>query len=263
MNGGLKSVKKNQIAAQLYTLRDYTQTAEDLDRTLGRVAAIGYRAVQVSGIGPIEPARVKALADRHGLAICATHVPYARLKDDLEAVVAEHRLWNCRYAGLGMIPRHYYEAGCEGFEAFAKEMAGIAAKLHDAGLQFVYHNHKLEFERFGDSTGMDLLLRGTDPRTFHFELDTYWVQAGGGDPAAWIRKLDGRMKVVHLKDMAIVKDEQVFAELGEGNLNWDAILDACRAIGMEWYVVEQDVCRRDPFESLAISWRFLSARAED
>lgn len=141
-------------------------------------------------------------------------------------------------------------------------MSEPAKKLRDAGLQFVYHNHKLEFERYDGRTAMDLLLEETDPDAFHFELDTYWAQAGGADPAAWVRKLDGRMKVVHLKDMAIVQDAQHFAEIGEGNMNWDAILDACRAIGMEWYIVEQDVCRRDPFESLAISWQYLAARAD-
>ncbi|WP_231571708.1 sugar phosphate isomerase/epimerase family protein [Gordoniibacillus kamchatkensis] len=70
-----------------------------------------------------------------------------------------------------------------------------------------------------------------------------------------------RMKVVHLKDMAIVGDQQVFAEIGEGNLNWPAILEACEETGVEWYVVEQDVCRRDPFESLAISYRALAKLA--
>lgn len=255
-------MKKEQIAAQLYTLREFTKTAEDLDLTLQRVAEIGYTAVQLSAIGPIDPREVKASADRHGLSICATHVPYARLLGDLDAVIAEHKLWNCRYVGLGMIPRHYAEAGREGYEAFIREMSEPARKLRDAGLQFVYHNHKLEFEKYGGRTAMDLLLAETDPLDFHFELDTYWAQAGGADPAAWIRKLDGRMKVVHLKDMAIYEDEQHFAELGEGNMNWDAILDACRAVGMEWYIVEQDVCRRDPFESLAVSWKYLAARAD-
>jgi len=255
-------VRKEQIAAQLYTLREYTRTAEELDRALARVAAIGYAAVQVSAIGPIDPREVKASADRHGLAICATHVPYARLVDDLDAVIAEHRLWNCRYVGLGMMPRQYLAAGIEGLRAFIREVSEAAKRLRDAGLQFVYHNHRMEFAKFGGRTALELLMEETDPDAFHFELDTYWAQAGGADPAAWIRRLDGRMKVVHLKDMAVVGDEPHFAEIGEGNMNWDAILDACRAVGMEWYVVEQDVCRRDPFESLAISWRYLAERAE-
>jgi sugar phosphate isomerase/epimerase len=91
-------------------------------------------------------------------------------------------------------------------------------------------------------------------RDVWWEIDTYWIVHGGGDPAAWIRKVDGRIPCVHLKDMAItLKREQLMAEIGEGNLNWPLILQACRDAGVEWYLVEQDICQRDPFESLKIS----------
>jgi sugar phosphate isomerase/epimerase len=43
--------------------------------------------------------------------------------------------------------------------------------------------------------------------------------------------------------------------VGEGNLNWPAILRACRQAGVEWHIIEQDICQRDPFESLEISLR--------
>jgi len=86
---------------------------------------------------------------------------------------------------------------------------------------------------------------------------------GGGDPAAWIRRVKDRMPVVHLKDMAVVTEgwnvQQVMAEIGEGNLNWPEILSACREANVEWYAVEQDVCQRDPFESLQISYQNLKA----
>ena len=101
---------------------------------------------------------------------------------------------------------------------------------------------------------MELLLNETDPKEFEFEIDTYWVQAGGANPVNWIEKVEGRMGVVHLKDMAIVDDRQVFAEVGEGNLDWLEILKACNKIGVKWYAIEQDTCLRDPFESLAISY---------
>ena len=109
---------------------------------------------------------------------------------------------------------------------------------------------------------MDILLEKSDPKYFDFELDTYWIQAGGADPVEWIRKVEGRMEVIHLKDMAILDNEQVFAEIGEGNLDWPRIFQACRDIGVKWYAVEQDSCLRDPFESLAISFRYI-AGSED
>jgi len=106
-------------------------------------------------------------------------------------------------------------------------------------------------------TGMDVLLNETDSEAVGFELDLYWVQAGGGSPFDWVRKVAGRMQVIHLKDMAIVSRAPVFAEVGEGNMDYDGIIEACHENGVEWYVVEQDVCRRDPFESLEISLRNL------
>ncbi|OME02501.1 xylose isomerase [Paenibacillus odorifer] len=249
-------MNRSTIAAQMYTLRDFTKTAEDLRSTFQKVSAMGYEAIQISGIGPIDPKLVKEYADEAGLAICATHVSWDRLVNDLDALAAEHKLWNCKNIGLGSLPEKF-RTGQEGYREFAKLMSGIAVTLkeqHD--LQFVYHNHDFEFERFDGLTGMEILLTESDPAV-GFELDLYWVQAGGGSPAEWIRKVAGRMQVVHLKDMAIVNRKQIFAEIGEGNMDYKEIINVCRETGVEWFVVEQDVCRRDPFESLEISLRYL------
>ncbi|MFC6227440.1 sugar phosphate isomerase/epimerase family protein [Paenibacillus allorhizosphaerae] len=247
-----------RLAAQLYTLRDYLKTPEDIATTLKKVKQIGYNAVQVSGVGPIDNQALKELADQEGLTICATHIGYGDLTDKLDEVIAKHKLWGCQYVGLGGLPGEYRKSA-EGYSDFAKIASDIGRKLKAEGLTFIYHNHSFEFAKFGDRTGMDILFEETDPAAVDFELDVYWVQAGGADPAEWIRKVNGRMKVVHLKDMAVTGDrEQRFAEVGEGNMNFARILDACREIGVEWGAVEQDqTYGRDPFESLAISFNNL------
>ena len=100
----------------------------------------------------------------------------------------------------------------------------------------------------------------SDPKYFNSEIDTYWVQHGGGDPAAWIRGLKGRAYLVHFKDMAINGHEARYAERGEGNMNWPAILDACKEAGTQWHIVEQDrTYELDPFDSLGISLKNLKA----
>lgn len=247
----------NTIAAQMYTLREFTKTPEGLRESFRKVKEIGYKAVQVSGIGPIDPQLVKEYADESGLAICATHVPWNRMVNDLEALAAEHKLWNCKYIGLGSLPAEY-QTSQEGYRSFVRQASDIARTLKEKhGLQFIYHNHDFEFERYDGVTGMDVLINESDAEVLGFELDLYWVQAGGGSPVNWVRKVEGRMKVVHLKDMAIVERKPAFAEIGEGNMNYPDIIEACRETGVEWYVVEQDVCRRDPFESLAISLNYL------
>ncbi len=247
------------IGAQLYTVREFTKTPADIARTLHKVRAIGYEAVQLSALGPIDTAELKRILDGEGLTVAATHVAWNRLRDETQAVIDEHHLLGCRYVAIGSMPGEYRSAGAEGYARFAREASELGRRLKQAGLVFGYHNHSFELERFNGRTGLEILYSESDPEAFTAEIDTYWIQHGGGDPADWIRRLKGRIPLVHLKDMAIRGREQLMAEVGEGNLNWPAILAACREAGVVWYLVEQDICQRDPFESLAISLRNLKA----
>ncbi|MFW6007150.1 MAG: sugar phosphate isomerase/epimerase family protein [Halanaerobiales bacterium] len=241
-----------KIAAQLYTLREHLETPEDVEKSLKKVKAMGYNAVQVSGLGPIDPERLKKIVNKNDLKICATHVSYDRLQNELDEIIKEHKLWDCKYVGLGAMPQEYSDSEA-GFKKFAKNASEIARNLKKSGLQFIYHNHNFEFAKFGDKIGLEILYEETDSEVFDFEIDTYWVQAGGGDPVKWIKKMKDRMKVVHFKDMTVEGWKPIMAEVGEGNLNWSAIIEACDNIGVEWCAVEQDECQRSPFESLEIS----------
>lgn len=127
-------------------------------------------------------------------------------------------------------------------------------------MDFSYHNHSHEFAKYGGKTWFQMMVDQSTPEQLKLEIDTYWVQHGGGDPAAWIRMLKGRMFLVHFKDFRIQDGEQRFAEIGEGNLNWPNILEACKTTGVEWYIVEQDNCYdRNPFDSLKISFDNMRA----
>lgn len=243
------------IGAQLYTVRDFVKTPAEVKTAFARLQEIGYEAVQVSGVGPIEPAHLRDLADAHGLKIVATHIGYEQIVEDPQRVIAEHRLWGCRHVAIGGMPQAFRRE--EGFVRFAREASAAVRPLIDAGLTFSYHNHSFELERFGDRTGLEILYAESDPALFSAEIDTYWIQHGGGNPVTWLRRLRGRMPLVHFKDLAMVDGKQAYAEVREGNLEWPEIIAACREGGVEWYLVEQDVCRRDPFESLALSLRNL------
>ena len=103
----------------------------------------------------------------------------------------------------------------------------------------------------------------TAPANLQAEPDTYWLQFGGADPAAWCRRLAGRLPLLHLKDYGIGERDgrpQVqMREVGNGNLEWRHIINEARTSGCEWFIVEQDVCPADPFDSLAQSLRYLRA----
>ena len=132
-------------------------------------------------------------------------------------------------------------------------------KYAGSGLLLGYHNHSHEFSRYDGKPAIQILAERFSNDVW-FEVDTYWVSHGGGDPAAWIEKFTGRAHCAHLKDMLINLDRtQYMAEVGEGNLNWQRILPACQSAGVEHLLVEQDTCYRDPFESLQISLDNLKA----
>jgi sugar phosphate isomerase/epimerase len=253
---------KSVLAAQLYTVRRSIQTEDGLAESLSKIRQIGYKAIQVSGIGPISNEVVKQIADDNGLTICITHISYDQLWHHIEAVIEQHLLWQCKNVAIGSLPGEFRENE-DGYRRFAAEASQVGEKLAKHGLTFSYHNHSFEFVRFGSRTGLDIIFEESDPRYLQAELDTYWIQHGGGSPASWICKVKNRMPVVHLKDMAVVPDawnvQQVMAEVGEGNLDWPEILSACKQTGVEWYAVEQDTTPGDPFNSLAISFRNLKA----
>lgn len=183
------------------------------------------------------------------------------MRDEPQAVIDEQRILGWKYACMGLLPEQCTAEGCL---RFAREASQVARRLAESGIVLAYHNHSYELEKFSGRTALEILYEESDPAVFMGEIDTYWIQHGGGDPAAWIRRLKGRLPVVHLKDMVIRREsgwscEQLMAEVGEGNLNWPAILKACEEAGVAWYIVEQDTCQRDPFESLGISLRNLRA----
>ena len=251
---------RTQIAAQLYTLRDFTQTTEDFAQAMKRVREIGYEAVQVSGIGKdIDWADVRRICDDNGIEVAATHVSFESLRDETDRMIEQHEIIGCKYPAIGGLPNEF-RGSAEGYATFAKQANEVGRKLAAAGMAFGYHNHSFELEKYGDRTGLQIIYEESDPKYVTGEIDTYWVQHGGGDPAAWIRMLTGRMFLVHFKDFRIVSGEQRFAEVGEGNLNWPNILEACKTTGVEWYIVEQDNCYdRDPFDSLKISFDNMRA----
>ncbi|WP_322201564.1 sugar phosphate isomerase/epimerase family protein [Acutalibacter intestini] len=242
-----------KLGAQLYTLREYTQNEKDLDYSLGRVSEMGYQTVQLSAIGPIAPQRVRQLCDKHGLEIVLTHTEPGRILNDTQAVIEEHEVFGCRYIGIGMMPKKYLSP--EWLWHFADDYQEPAKKIAAAGKLLMYHNHNVEFQRFGGKLVMDVLLESFAPDELGFTLDTYWVQMGGADLYAWLEKLSGRIPCVHLKDMAVNGWEPVMAPVGEGNIDFGKVLKTLAHCGTEHILVEQDVCQGSPFDCLKQSLR--------
>ena len=248
----------SQIAAQLYTVRDFCTSAASLAETAKKLRAIGYEAAQVSGVsGDIPAPEIRRILADEGLNICATHENGDLIRSNPLAVVE-------RLKAMDVVHTAYpYPAGVDfadaaAVKAMVSDLDAAGAVLRENGCVLSYHNHGIEFIRLGDEVLMDYIARATAPENLKFELDTYWVQFGGANPVEWCKKAAGRLPVLHCKDYCFGTDNQPhFAEIGYGNLDFPAIVAAADAAGCEWFVVEQDTCPGDPFVSLEKSYRTM------
>jgi len=250
----------NQVALQLYTLRDYMKTREDVAFTLKRVVSIGYPAIQISGMpeGLYTEAEMVELCRELGLVICATHEPSDRVLAHPEQVVERLRGLDCAYTAYPF-PRDIDFGSEQSVANLIKGLHASGKTLADAGQVLTYHNHHHEFRKLNGRLILERLYDETDPRYVQGELDTYWVQFGGGDPVDWCRRLKNRLPLLHLKDYKINDDAKVtYAPIGEGNLHWPAIIEAAEEAGCLWYIVEQDTCEGDVFDSVARSLDFIN-----
>ncbi len=188
-----------QIAAQLYTVRDFIRTPADIAESLKKISKIGYRAVQVSGMGPIPESELMEILDGEGLICCATHEDSQTILSNPRAIAERLDKLNCTYAA------YPYPSGVrldtlDDVKRLAASLDAAGKTLREAGKVLTYHNHHVEFRRFDGQMMLEVLYDGTDPANLQGEIDTYWVQNGGGDPADWCARLKNRLPVIHLKD---------------------------------------------------------------
>jgi sugar phosphate isomerase/epimerase len=247
-----------RIALQLSTLRDHLKTPDEVARSFARVRQIGYQCLELAGLGPMPALEVKRLADAAGLGICASHEDPRAIVETPQQVADTLSRWGCRFA-VYPSPHVPLETLDQVF-ALADDLNRAGEVLRSRGQLLTYHNHALEFRKLQGKAILDWLYERTDPVLVHAELDTYWVQAGGADPAGYCARLSGRLPLLHLKDYAVDLDNQpVTAALGEGNLRLPTILREAESAGCEWYIVEQDAGFMDPFDAVATSLRYLEA----
>ncbi len=247
-----------QIGAQLYTVRQHCQTLDDFAQTLRRVADIGYRTVQVSGTCPYDADWLKEQLAANGLTCVLTHIPVPRLLGETAQVVADHHVFGCPNIGLGWYAFDESKPDAT-FAHFMETYPAVARGIRAGGRYFMYHNHDQEFQRTPDGKQIILekLAEEIPADVMGFTLDTFWVQAGGGDPAQWLERLSGRIPVIHLKDFAYGRK---MAVVGEGNINFGRVFEKAAAGGTQFMMVEQDDCNgEDPFACLARSYRYLKS----
>ena len=261
-----------EIGAQLYSVRSYLDTFERMDETFARLKQMGYGCVQLSG-HPEKGERgagfnveeINRLIDKHELPVRLTHVSSMRLENDLDRVIADHKAIGCSNIGIGEIPGAFNEDFAldeKNIKAFINRYESIANKIADAGLKFFYHNHHFDFCKMENGKVIIDYLLAECPH-FNFTLDTHWIQRGGASITQYIKKMQGKVECVHLKDFLLSSKktarcnrlEPMFMPVGEGVLDWKSILKEYANSGTKYAFVEQDdaVDYDNPFSQLEIS----------
>jgi sugar phosphate isomerase/epimerase len=254
-------MKLAQIAAQMYSVREFLKTPADIKKSLVKVKKIGYQAVQLSGLGPIADSELTRILNGEGLVCCATHEPSDMILNEPNKAVDHLKAIGCT-ATAYPFPRGIKLSNMREVKAFAKSLDKAGGVFHKAGLELSYHNHDIEFVRVDGKLVLDLLMELTSPDNLKLELDTYWAQAGGSNPVEICKRYKGRMPLIHIKDYGMTPERKpVFEEIGSGNLNWPELLKAAEASKSKWFIVEQDANFEggNPFKSLAMSFEFLKA----
>ena len=245
------------LGAQLFSVRKYLKTEEDLIKTFQRIKEIGYENVQLSGAAPMPAEVIREASQTSGLSIVCTHTAPDRIVNDTEQVIAEHKIFGCPVIGMGMMPTNFHGSR-EGLDAFLKQMDEPVKKILDAGLHFAYHNHAFEFDAFEDGGNVYDTMLETLPQ-WHFIMDTYWVEFAGRSAADYIRRIGtDRLVNIHFKDMAKNEARSICA-CGDGCLDFAKLFDVCRETGVQNILVEQDNAADlgDPFDEMEKSFRYL------
>ncbi len=251
-------MKLSQVAAQLYTVRDHCQTAADFAATAKKIRAIGYPAVQLSGVGPIPEDEIVAILRGEGLTLCATHEPAPVILDEPEKAIARLQALGCPITAYPF-PHGVDFSHPAHITTLVRKLDSAGAKFRAAGLTLGYHNHAIEFVKFQGAPVLDYIYAHTDPQNLVAELDTYWIHYGGGEVIDWCQKLRGRLPFIHLKDYGYTTENKpLWCEIGQGTLPFPKIIAAAEQSGCEWFIVEQDTCPADPFDSLRISFDYIA-----
>jgi len=238
------------IALQLYTVRE--ALAKDFAGVMRKIADIGYVGVEpIFNLPGTTIAEAARLFNELGLEVPSAHVPLP-LGEDKGKVLEFMATLGCKRIISGRGPDRFatmnlIKQTCDLFN----EAHAVAA---ENGLTFGIHNHWWEFEQIEGRYVYQVMLEHLDPAIF-FEIDTYWVQTAGPDPAKVVKELGPRVPSLHIKDGPAVRGEPQVA-VGDGVLDFVSIVGAAEGTA-EWLIVELDECATDMMEAVERSYQYL------
>ncbi|MGB5560058.1 MAG: sugar phosphate isomerase/epimerase [Paracoccaceae bacterium] len=241
---------------QLYSSRNFGP----LPDTLKMLGELGYK--QVEGYGGLYADlqaidKLKQDLSNNGLVMKTGHFGLDMVRDKPSRVLEITKALGMEAVFVPAIPADQRVKDAAGWAAFGRELAEVGKPYQDAGLSFGWHNHDFEFADVGgEEKPLDLILQGSDDLAL--ELDVAWVQVGGEDPITWIEKYADRIIASHIKDIAPkgeAEDEDGWADVGHGVMDWAAIMGALEQTGAKYFVMEHD----NPKDDVRFATRSIEA----
>jgi sugar phosphate isomerase/epimerase len=248
------------LGVQLYTIRKLVKD-NNLLQLLKQIRAIGYEEVELYwNLYTHSDRELASLLRRSGLTAASGHFNY----EDFVAKIPYARRLGLKWMVCPMLPKAQWGSP-ESFRRAAATFNDWGKQCQQHGMRFAFHNHNYEFQDLKGTTGYDILLKETDPELVWLEMDCYWIAQAGRDPVLLLNQLGKRVRLLHLKDRkADIPTSQVldasaehFTEVGNGTIQWRALLALAQKLGIEHYYVEQDESDKSPMDSLKISYTFL------
>ena len=255
----------SNLGVQLYTVRD--TIGANPEAVLKAIQDIGYSEVEAT-YGNLN--KIWTALKETKLKPVSIHLDtdlFFNGGAKLDAAIADVKEKGFQFIVLPYIPPAQ-RGGIETFKKLAETLNKSGEKAKAAGLTLCYHNHAFEFEPMQGTTGLDLLMKETHKDLVSLEMDVFWVSVAGHDPVVLLKKYANRVALLHLKDKAsgtaVQYNERVskatFKEVGNGTLDFPAILEAAKKTAVKNFFVEQDQTPGDPIESLRQSYKYLSGK---
>ena len=258
----------DSLGLQLWTIR--FQLEKNPQRALQAVADAGYDQVELMDV--TESEKFAGISKDLGLKMTSAFInwntivnPTADDTPSMEQNIEAAKKLGLKYLVFGYIGKGYRESADQ-FKAIADASNRAGEMCQQAGIQLCYHNHSFEFLPLpGQQTGFDIFVERFDPKLTQFELDVFWLQIGGLDPAKTMQRLKGRVCQLHLKDLLegtpVIYDEkavphETFKELGAGIVDLDSVLKVAQEIDVAQCHVEQDRSP-DPLKSIGVSMNYM------
>ena len=230
----------DELSIQLYSMRDYG----DLDRQLEAVARLGFRRVETAAPQIADARNARRRLDAHGLAAPTGHVPLPDLRSRLDRVADQAKTLGIVQLFMPAVPVEERDRPAEHWRRVGAELADMAERLAGKDLGLGYHNHHWELKPYRDgSRPLEHLFEAAAGSRLKWQADIAWLVRGEVEPVAWLERYRDRLVSAHVKDIAPAGqnvDEDGWADVGEGTLDWPRLWREALARGARWMVLEHD-----------------------